>query len=310
MTTREDDFVQHLFIASTHDYILVFTTRGRVHWLKVHEFPQIGPTGKGKAIVNLLSLASEEKVAALMSVRTFDQDRYVVMATRRGVIKKTELSAYSNPRSGGIIALSIDTGDDLLSVKVSDGGREIFLASGLGKAIRFPETDVRPMGRSARGVRGMKLRKDDYLVMMEVLDKEEPGNILTVCRNGFGKRTPLDDYRVQTRGGMGIINIRVTARNGPAVGVNQVRDTDEVMIVTQFGKIIRSKLDGVSLVGRATQGVRLIQLDEGDSVVSVANLTESEEQVDKAGAAGSGNGATEGEAPAGEKGEVAEADES
>jgi DNA gyrase subunit A len=156
----------------------------------------------------------------------------------------------------------------------------------------------------------MKLRKDDYLVMMEVLDKEEPGNILTVCRNGFGKRTPLDDYRVQTRGGMGIINIRVTARNGPAVGVNQVRDTDEVMIVTQFGKIIRSKLDGVSLVGRATQGVRLIQLDEGDSVVSVANLTESEEQVDKAGAAGSGNGATEGEAPAGEKGEVAEADES
>jgi DNA gyrase subunit A len=303
MTTREDDFVQHLFIASTHDYILVFTSKGRVHWLKVHEVPQIGPLGKGKAIVNLITLAADEKVAALLAVQRFDPDRYLVMATRRGVIKKTELSAYSNPRSGGIIALSIDEGDDLLSVKLSDGSQEIFLASGQGKSIRFPESDVRPMGRSARGVRGMMLGKNDYLVMMEVLDKEEPGTILTVCRNGFGKRTPLEDYRVQSRGGKGIINIRVTSKNGPAVGVNQVRDADEVMIVTQFGKIIRTKLEGVSLIGRATQGVRLIQLDEGDSVVSVANLTEGEEQVD-----GNGAGAAGGE-PGGEPGGAAESDD-
>jgi DNA gyrase subunit A len=274
MTTREEDFVQHLFIASTHDYILVFTSQGRVHWLKVHEIPQIGPTGKGKAIVNLLDLGPQEKVAALLAVREFDADRYVVMATKRGVIKKTELAAYSNPRSGGIIALSIDEGDDLLSVKLTDGSREVFLASGQGKSIRFPESDVRPMGRAARGVRGMRLAAGDSLVMMEVLDKDKPGDILTVCRHGFGKRTPLEEYRVQTRGGKGIINIRVTSKNGPAMGVNEVHDGDEVMIVTQLGKIIRTTLDGVSRIGRATQGVRLIQLDEGDSVVSVAKLAE------------------------------------
>jgi DNA gyrase subunit A len=275
MTTREDDFVQHLFIASTHDYILVFTSKGRVHWLKVHEIPQIGPLGKGKAIVNVLALASDEKVAALLAVRSFDPGRYVIMATRRGVIKKTELTAFSNPRSGGIIALSIDEGDDLLAVRLCDGASEIFLASEQGKSIRFPETDVRDMGRAARGVRGMLLREGDRLVMMEVLDQESPGDILTVTRSGFGKRTPLEEYRVQTRGGKGIINIRVTAKNGPAVGATRVRESDEAMIVTQLGKIIRTRLDGVSRVGRATQGVRLIQLDEGDSVVSVAKLAEA-----------------------------------
>jgi DNA gyrase subunit A len=275
MTTREDDFVQHLFIASTHDYILVFTSKGRVHWLKVHEIPQIGPLGKGKAIVNLLALAPDEKVAALLAVRDFDPGRYIVMATRRGVIKKTELAAFSNPRSGGIIALSIDEGDDLLAVRLCDGSSEIFLASEQGKSIRFPETDVRDMGRAARGVRGMLLGEGDRLVMMEVLDQQTPGDILTVTRNGFGKRTPLEEYRVQTRGGKGIINIRVTAKNGPAVGATQVRESDEAMIVTQLGKIIRTRLDGVSRIGRATQGVRLIQLDEGDSVVSVAKLAEA-----------------------------------
>jgi DNA gyrase subunit A len=214
-------------------------------------------------------------VAALLAVRSFDPGRYVVMATRRGVIKKTELAAFSNPRSGGIIALSIDEGDDLLAVRLCGGESEIFLASEQGKSIRFPETDVRDMGRAARGVRGMMLGERDRLVMMEVLDKESPGDILTVTRSGFGKRTPLEEYRVQTRGGKGIINIRVTAKNGPAVGATQVRESDEAMIVTQLGKIIRTRLDGVSRVGRATQGVRLIQLDEGDSVVSVAKLAEA-----------------------------------
>ncbi|MEE9217945.1 MAG: DNA gyrase subunit A [Acidobacteriota bacterium] len=277
MTTRGEDFVQHLFVASTHDYILVFTNKGRVHWLKVHEIPQIGPTGKGKAIVNLLNLGENEKVAALLAVREFDANRYVVMATRRGVVKKTELSAYSNPRSGGIIALSIDEGDDVLSVKLSNGSQEIFLASSRGKSIRFPEGDVRPMGRAARGVRGMVLSSRDYLVMMEVLDKEISGEIMTVCRHGFGKRTPLAEYRVQSRGGKGIINIRVTSKNGPAMGVVQVTEGDGIMIITHLGKIIRSTLVGVSCIGRSTQGVRLIQLDEGDSVVSVVKLAERDE---------------------------------
>ena len=278
MTTKGEDFVQHLFVASTHDYILVFTSRGRVHWLKVHELPQIGPTGKGRPIVNLLNLAENEKVAALLAVRDFDPGRFVIMATKRGIIKKTELSAYSNLRSGGIIALTLDEGDDVLSVKLTDGSQEIFLASCDGKSIRFPEKDVRPMGRTARGVRGMHLRKKDRLVMMEVLGREVSGDILTVCRKGFGKRTPLEEYRVQSRGGKGIINIRVTAKNGPAVGVGQVNDGDEVMIVTQAGKIIRATLDGVSRIGRATQGVRLIQLDEGDSVISVVELAERDDE--------------------------------
>ncbi|MEE9229778.1 MAG: DNA gyrase subunit A [Acidobacteriota bacterium] len=282
MTTKGEDFVQHLFVASTHDYILVFTSRGRVHWLKVHELPQIGPTGKGRPIVNLLNLTENEKIAALLAVRDFDPGRFVIMATKRGIIKKTELSAYSNLRSGGIIALSLDEGDDVLSVKLTDGSQEIFLASCDGKSIRFPETDVRPMGRTARGVRGMMLRKKDKLVMMEVLGREVSGDILTVCGKGFGKRTPLEDYRVQSRGGKGIINIRVTAKNGPAVGVGQVNDGDEVMIVTQAGKIIRAKLDGVSRIGRATQGVRLIQLDEGDTVISVVRLAERDDEVNGA----------------------------
>ncbi len=285
MGTRVEDFVEHLFVASTHSYILVFTTKGRVHWLKVYDLPEIGPAGRGRPIVTLLRLGQEEKVAAMVAVKDFAEGGYVAMATSRGITKKTPLVAFSNPRAGGIIALSIDEGDGLLGVKRTDGERQIFLATRSGKSIRFNERDVRPMGRSAYGVRGIRLREGDALVAMEVL--EGRGAMLTVTERGYGKRTPIHDYRVQGRGGTGIINVRVRERNGPVVGVLEVADDDQFMLVTEQGKIIRMDVADISRIGRATQGVRLIDLSprEGseipvergaDAVVSVARLPEGE----------------------------------
>ena len=275
MRVREEDFVSHLFIASTHAYIMIFTDLGRAYWLKVHEIPDVGPGGKGKAIANLVAMAPEEKIAALLTVKEFEEDKFVVMGTRHGVVKKTQLSAFSNPRAGGIIAMGVEPGDALITAQVSDGNGEIFIGTQDGMAIRFPESDVRPMGRTAYGVRGISLREGDAVVAMEVVT---PGaTLLSVSENGFGKRTELDEYRVQSRGGVGIINIHATDRNGRVVGIAYVHDDDELMLITQQGKVLRMVARDIRTIGRATQGVRLIDMEPEDRVVSVARLAEREE---------------------------------
>jgi DNA gyrase subunit A len=274
MEAREADFVDRLFIASTHAYILFFTTRGRVHWLKVHELPQLGRAARGKALVNVLQLAEGERVEATLPVRSFDEaaNEYVVLGTRRGVVKKTKLEAYSNPRRGGIIAINLDPADELIAAIRTTEGQEVLIASKNGKSIRFPESDARAMGRTAAGVRGMALVSDDEVVGMEILT---PGaTILTVTENGFGKRTPLEDYRVQKRGGQGVITIRTTARNGKVVRLAQVVDDDEVMLITDGGKVLRCRVSTISTMGRATQGVRVMHLNEGEKIVSMARLAE------------------------------------
>ncbi len=276
MTTRQEDFVEHLFVASTHSYILIFTTRGRVHWLKVHEIPQISAAAKGKNIINFVELLPEEKVAALVATKDFGEDRYVVFCTRKGIIKKTRLSAYGKPRAGGIIATGIDEGDALLSVKLTDGNQEMFMATSGGQAIRFTESDVRPMGRSARGVIGIRLFENDAVVEMDSLRSKE-STILTVSERGYGKRTEVGEYRIQGRGGSGIINLRVTEKTGPVVQVMEVGPNDQVMVITAYGKIIRTAVKDISLVGRPTQGVRLINLNDDDTVVAVAHIAESDE---------------------------------
>ncbi|HEX6853057.1 MAG TPA: DNA gyrase subunit A [Candidatus Polarisedimenticolaceae bacterium] len=276
MTTREEDVVQHLFTASTHDYILAFTNRGRMHWLKVHEIPDVSSAGRGKPVVNLIQIEPEEKVRDVVAVREFPEDRYVVMVSRKGTIKKTALSAFSNPRRAGIIALTLDEGDDVLGVGLSDGQSEIFLATSKGKAIRFKESDVRPMGRTARGVIGIRLAEGDELVEMDVLAGRP--DILSVTANGYGKRTAVEEYRLQGRGGSGIINMRTTSRNGDVVAATAVSEDDQALMITANGKIIRMNVNGVSRIGRATQGVRLIQTDEGDRVVAAIRTEEREEE--------------------------------
>ncbi|RPI47272.1 MAG: DNA gyrase subunit A, partial [Acidobacteria bacterium] len=252
MRTREEDFVSHLFIASTHAYIMIFSDRGRAYWLKVHEIPDVGPGGKGKAIANLVSMAADEKIAALQTVKEFEEGKFIAMGTLRGVVKKTELAAFSNPRAGGIIAMGVEDGDRLMAAQITDGTGEIFIGSRDGMAIRFPESDVRPMGRTAYGVRGITLREEDEVVAMEVV---RPGStLLTVTENGYGKRTELDEYRVQSRGGVGIISIQTTERNGRVVGMASVHDEDEFMLITQQGKILRTVARDIRTIGRATQG--------------------------------------------------------
>jgi DNA gyrase subunit A len=281
MRTREEDFVSHLFVASTHAYIMIFSDRGRAYWLKVHEIPDVGPDGRGKAIANLVSMEEGERIAALLAVKDFSDQRFVVMGTRRGVIKKTELSAFSNPRAGGIIAMGIEDGDAVMAVSLSDGNAEIFIGTRNGAAIRFPETDVRSMGRTAFGVRGISLRDDDEVVAMEVL--VPGGTILSVTEQGYGKRTALEEYRVQSRGGLGIINIQTSDRNGKVVGITQVGDDDELMLITQQGKILRMASRDIRTIGRATQGVRLIDIEGDDRAVSIARLAERDEE-DETGA--------------------------
>ena len=271
MRTREEDIVNHLFVASTHSYILIFSDKGRCYWLKVHEIPDVVAAGKGKAIANLVSMQPDEKIASLLSVRELETpERFIVMCTRKGTVKKTELAAFSNPRAGGIIAIGIDEGDAVMSVQLSDGKSEIVIGTRDGMAIRFPEDDIRPMGRTAYGVKGIVLRDDDEVVGMEVL--RAGGTILTVTENGYGKRTEIDEYRVQSRGGIGIINIQTSERNGKVIGVACVLENEELMFITEQGMILRTQASGISLIGRATQGVRLIDMDEGDRAVSVARL--------------------------------------
>ncbi len=277
METREEDFVEHLFVASTHAYVLFFTNRGRVHWQKVHELPLLGRAARGKALANVLALGEGERVQALLPVRSFEDatGEFVVIGTRRGVIKKTSLASFANPRRGGIIAITLDDDDEVIGARRTLGRQEILLATRRGKSIRFPETQVRAMGRGAAGVRGISLVGDDVVVGMEILS---PGaTILTATARGYGKRTPLDDYRVQGRGGQGIITIRTSERNGPVVGVVQVLEDDEVMLITSGGKVLRCRVAGISTMGRATQGVRLMGLEGDEELVAVARLAERDD---------------------------------
>jgi DNA gyrase subunit A len=278
IATREEDFVAHLFVASTHSYFLFFSNIGKVHWLKVHEIPEGGSAARGKAIVNLLHLEPEEKLTAFISVEEGEEEKkYLVMATQFGIIKKTLLSAYANLRIGGIRAISLDEGDQLIAVRLTTGEQNLLLSTAQGQAIQFSESDVRPMGRAARGVIGIRMEPGDRVIGMEVL---EPGcNILTVTENGYGKQTPITDYPLQGRGGKGVINIKTTERNGIVVGVQPVRDTDELMVLTSSGKLIRMRVKEISLIGRNTQGVRLISVAGEDKVVSVARVAEEENGV-------------------------------
>jgi len=275
MTTKDQDFVEHLFIASTHSYILIFTNKGRLHWLKVHEVPEVGAAAKGKALVNFIKLEEAEQVRALLPVREFAEGQFIVMATRKGVVKKTALNAFANVRTAGIIALSIDGDDDLLAARLSDGAQEVILATHNGKIIRFSGENVRPMGRTARGVRGIRLRKDDFVVEMDVLAGAT--HILTATENGYGKRTEVGLYRRQSRGGMGIIDIKTTARNGKVVGVKAVGEEDQIMVSTTSGMVARMRVKRVSMVGRNTQGVRLMVLEGGDKLASVAKVAEKQD---------------------------------
>ncbi|HET7853237.1 MAG TPA: DNA gyrase subunit A [Candidatus Methylomirabilis sp.] len=281
MAPKEEDYVEHLFVATTHSYILLFTNLGRVHWLKVHEIPQLGRAARGKSIANFLELQSGENVTTMIPIRQFEVDRYLVMATRRGVVKKTELSAYANPRAGGIIALLLDEGDELIGVAMTRGTEDIFLGTRNGMAIRFKEDDVRPTGRSARGVAGIRLEPQDQVVGMEIVS--EGAQMLTVCERGFGKRTDVSEYRVQGRGGKGIINIRVTDKNGPVVGIKQVREEDGVMMISQEGKVNRLRVREIRDTGRAAQGVRLQGLGEGDRVAAVTAVVMEEDEAAEGG---------------------------
>ncbi len=317
---REEDFLESIFVASTHSYLLVFSDRGKVYWLKVHEIPQAGRAARGKPIVNLVHLAQGEKVAAILPVRRLpepagddeageaegaegahgaESEQFVFMATRRGVVKKTRLGAFSRPRPSGIIALGIEEGDALIAARLTDGRSHVLLSTAQGKAIHFEESDVRAMGRSAYGVKGITLEDGDQVVSAEALGEARPGGpgptILTVTENGYGKRTELSQYRVQSRGGKGIITIKTTERNGPVVAAIRVVDAEDVMLITNRGMLIRMAAKDISVMGRNTQGVRLITLEsEGEAVVSVARVAETSEEAEEAGV----REASEGQAPA------------
>jgi len=281
MGIKEEDFVETLFSASTHDSLLFFSDAGKVYWLKVHEIPEASRSAKGKALVNLLALTGSEKVTATLPVKEFRDDRYIVMATKKGIIKKTELSAFSNPRQGGIIALGLEGGDRLIGAQLTDGHREILLGTRQGITIRFKEEEVRSMGRMAHGVKGITLEEGNEVIGMETITPDSTTSILTVTEGGYGKRTPVGEYRIQGRGGKGIISVKTTERNGLAVGFLQVRDDDQIMLMAAQGKVLRCKVDDIREIGRNTQGVRILDLDgEGDRVVAVARLADAAERED------------------------------
>jgi DNA gyrase subunit A len=300
MQTKEEDIVEHLFVATAHAYVLVFTDRGRLYWLKVHQIPEVGANARGKAIVNLLTVEPGESVRALLTTKDFTEGKYVVMATRAGKIKKTELLAFSNVRQSGIIAIDINEGDDLYGVRLSDGTSEIFIGTHDGRAIRFDEEEVRPMGRGAAGVKGISLRQDDYVVEMDVLPKgtetieaaevveeveeseeeilatDARGAILTITERGFGKRTPVGAYRLVHRGGIGVVNMRITDKNGKVAGVAHVVEDDQLLLITEQGMIIRTSVTHIRAMGRNTQGVRVINVEENDRVVAAVKVVEKE----------------------------------
>ena len=274
--TKEEDVVEHLFVGSTHDYLLAFTNKGRVHWVKLYDVPSGGPATRGKALVNLLALGEGERVAAMATTRTFPDDLYLLFATKRGLVKKTVLSAYGNPREKGIIAIKLDDDDELLSAQITDGTRQVFLGTRRGMGIKFSETDARPMGRDTTGVKGIELKGGDVVVEMDLV--EETGTLLAVTEKGFGKRTDVAEYRHQARGGSGVINVRVTEKNGPVVGISSVTEGDHLLVITEQGILIRLAVADVRETGRAAMGVKLIDLAEGDRVVAVAKLAERDEE--------------------------------
>ncbi|HHH45724.1 MAG TPA: DNA gyrase subunit A, partial [Thiotrichales bacterium] len=274
-SVREEDFIEKLFIASTHDTLLCFSSLGKVYWLKVYRLPQAGRTARGKPIVNLLPLDPEERIHAVLPIREFSEDEFVFMATAGGTVKKTPLSAFSRPRSTGIIALELREGDELVDVERTDGTRDVMLFTDAGKAIRFHEDEVRPMGRVAAGVRGIRLQPGQQVISLVIVDE---GDILTATENGYGKRTPVEEYPIHRRGGQGVISIQTTARNGNVVGAVQVRESDEVMLITDSGTLVRTPVADISRMGRNTQGVRLIRLGEGEKLVGIEAIVEHEEE--------------------------------
>ncbi|RPJ50099.1 MAG: DNA gyrase subunit A, partial [Methanobacteriota archaeon] len=257
------------------DYLLLFSDKGRVYWLKVYEIPQASRIAKGRAIINLLQVSSDEKISATIPVKEFTGDKSLVMVTKLGLIKKTLLNEYSNPRKGGIIGMTLDDGDELIEVKLTDGNQELLIATRQGKAIRFPESQVRDMGRQAKGVKGVSLAKKDQVIATELASKD--ATVLTVTELGFAKRTPIAQYRLQSRGGKGIINVKVTAKNGEAVALKAVSDNDELMVITQNGMFLRCPIKDIRASGRSSQGVRLIKLNDKDRVSSVAHVVVEED---------------------------------
>jgi DNA gyrase subunit A len=278
MDTKEEDYVEHVFMAQTHDYILFFTEAGRVYWQKVYEIPEGGRTTRGKAIVNLLQIGSDEKIAAMIRVREFSDQEHLVMATRSGVVKKTNLSSFGNPRAGGIIAIAIDEGDTLVGVKLTHGNDDVMLVTHQGMSIRFNENQLRDQGRDTRGVRGITLgRENDRVESIEVV--EENATLLAISEHGYGKRTGFDEYPQQHRGGKGVITIRTTDRNGMVVGALSVRDNDALMLITEAGQMIRIAIAGIRTISRNTQGVRLINLSEGDKLVSATPVEPGDDDI-------------------------------
>ena len=275
--TKEDDFIENLFIANTHDTILAFSNRGRVYWLKVYEVPTGSRVSRGKPIVNLMQIEEHEKINAVLSVKEFDENHYVFMATQLGTVKKTPLTDFSNPRKAGIIAVDLDEGDRLIGVAITDGKHDVMLFSDEGKAVRFDENDVRPMGRNARGVRGMRLTKEGKVIALLVAENEEQ-SVLTATEKGYGKRTSIAEYTRHGRGTQGMIAIQTSARNGKVVAATLVTNDDEIMLITGAGILVRTKVKGIREMGRSTQGVTLIGLDDGDTLVSVSRVAESEEE--------------------------------
>jgi DNA gyrase subunit A len=277
-TTRDEDFVEHLFVASTHSYLLFFTTTGKVYWLKVHEIPQAGRAARGRAVTNLLQLKPEEKLSAFLPVREFKEGHYLTFATRRGLVKKTDLMQYSSPRPSGLIAIALEEGDEVVGVRLTDGKSEIILSTAEGQAIRFEESEVRPMGRSTYGVRGMTLDEGDQLVSIDLV--EAGASLLAVAEKGYGKRTEMDEYRQTHRGGKGIITMKTTDKTGRVIGIRMVTDDDQIMLVSSGGKVVRIRVKEIRVIGRNTQGVRLIDLEEGERVSSVARLAEREDDTE------------------------------
>ncbi len=277
MGTKEEDFVEHLFVANTHDYILFFTEKGRLYWEKVYEIPEAGRTAKGKAIVNLLSIQDDEKIAAMIKVREFSEDKHLVMCTERGIVKKTSLADYGNPRTGGIIGINIDEGDRLLHVKMTGGSDDVMIVTRKGISIRFAEKQLRDQGRATRGVKGISLRDDDIVESMDIVSEDT--NLLVCTENGYGKRTEFSEYRSQTRAGKGIIAIRTSERNGVVVGAHAVRETDALMLITANGVMIKMQVNDVRVIGRATQGVRLINLGDGDKLVAATTVAPDDDAI-------------------------------
>jgi DNA gyrase subunit A len=295
MGTKEEDFVSLLFVASTHHTFMFFTNQGRVYWAKVYDIPQAGRQSRGKAIVNFLNFQENEQLATVLAVPDFEPGYHVLMCTKNGLVKKTDLMSFSRPRTGGIIAINIVEGDELIAARITDGTLNCFMGTANGKSIRFHESDVRATGRGAQGVLGMRLEDEDRIVGLEVLSYGQ--TLLSITENGYGKRTSIDEYPVQKRGGKGVITIKTSERNGSVVNILLVGDDDDAMLITNTGKIIRTPVRDISVISRNTQGVKLIALESSEKVVAVARLAEKEEEE-----------ATEGEEAA-EGGEVAEAGE-